>query len=259
MGFGHSKIDTIWFDENINTKENRGFLNSLNSIYNIKGYDALDEGFKNFYSKKNGIDFKIIFVIVSGKLFGRYIQKLKENINKIINIPYTYVFTSINYRKILLQQVPDKDHILSYDTMISIKDSFYNPGGVYDDFDELLIDIKEKKLGPTITVKSRLQQKLNYEGILTFEYFQSEEDLLALALYKDIITNEKITKDDCKKFHKYILSFDNEQLKGLIKNLNLFEYIPFEILCKYWVRCYTIDSDFFRVLNNDLMKSKTTI
>ena len=140
--------------------------------------------------------------------------------------------------------------------MVSIKDGFYNPGGVYDDFDELLSEIKEKKLGPKITVNPRLEQKLNYEGILTFEYLQSEEDLLAPALYKDIIADDKITKEDCKNFHEYILSFQNNQLKSLIKNLNLFEYIPFEILSKYWIRCYTIESDFYKVLNNELMKCK---
>ena len=263
MGVNQSKIDSnkttfdiIWFDENINNKENQDYIKRLNSIYNSKGYNSLDEGFKNFYSKENENEFKIIFVIVSGRFFGRYVQKLKENINKVINIPYTYVFTSSNFRKVLLQQEHDKDHILSYDTMISIKDGFYNPGGVYDDFDELLNEIKEKKLGAKITVKPRLKQKLNYEGILTFEYLSSEEDLLAPALYKDIITNEKITKEDCKNFHKYILSFENDQLNGLIKNINLFEYIPFEILSKYWIRCYTIESDFYKVLNNDLMKSK---
>ena len=124
MGFYQSKIDIIWFDENINNEENQDYLNSLNSSYKNLGYNSLDEGFKNFYSKGNGDDFKIIFVIVSGRLFGRYVRKLRENINKIINIPYTYVFTSSNFRKILLQQEPDKDHILSYDTMISIKMAF---------------------------------------------------------------------------------------------------------------------------------------
>ena len=249
-------IDTIWFDESIDNEENQEYLELLNSISNCKGCKSLDEGFNEFYSNENGNEFKIIFVIVSGRLFGRYVQKLKENINKIINIPYTYVFTSSFFREILLQKEPDKEHILSYDTMISIKDGFYNPGGVYDDFDELLSEIKEKKLGPKIAIKPRLQQKLNYEGILTFEYLQSEEDLLAPALYKDIITNEKITKEDCKNFHKYILSFNDEELNGLFKNLNLFEYIPFEILSKYWIRGYTIESDFYKVLNNDLMKSK---
>ena len=42
----------------------------------------------------------------------------------------------------------------------------------------------------------------------------------------------------------------------MIKNLNLFRYVPFEILRKYWARFYTIESDFYKVLNNNLMKSK---
>ena len=63
---------------------------------------------------------------------------------------------------------------------------------------------------------------------MTFEYLQSEEDLLAPALYKEIITNEKITKEDCKKFHEYILSFQNDQLNSLIKNLNLYSFWNFK-------------------------------
>ena len=42
----------------------------------------------------------------------------------------------------------------------------------------------------------------------------------------------------------------------MIKNLNLFKIIPFETLSKYWVRCYSVESDFYKVLNNDLMKFK---
>jgi len=44
-------------------------------------------------------------------------------------------------------------------------------------------------------------------------------------------------------------------LNELIKNLYLFKYVPFEILNKYWARCYTVESDFYKVLNNNLMKS----
>jgi len=196
-------------------------------------------------------------VVVSGRLFGRYIKKLKDNINKIINIPYTYIFTSINFKKLLLNQIFDKYHLLSYDTMITINDGFYNPGGVYDNFDILLYDIKmnQQKLESNINKIPRIKEKMNYEGILTFEYLEKEEDLLAPALYKEIITNEKITKEDCIKFHNHILSFNNENLNKLIKNLSLFKYIPFEMLSKYWARFYTIESDFYKVLNNNLMKS----
>ena len=51
------------------------------------------------------------------------------------------------------------------------------------------------------------------------------------------------------------MSFNEKELNNIIKNLNLFKYIPFEILSKYWARCYTVESDFYKILNNQLMKS----
>ena len=65
-------------------------------------------------------------------------------------------------------------------------------------------------------------------------------------------------KKNVKIFYNHILSFNHEKLNNLIKNLSLFKNIPFEILSKYWARLYTIDSDFFKVLNNYLMKTKLT-
>ena len=260
MGIGSSNknIKLIWFDENINSDENIKYFKKLKNLYDSKKCKSLDEGFENFYGKAQNIEFRIIIVIISGRLFGRYIKKLKENINKIVNIPYTYIFTSNKLKKILLRETLDKDHELSYDTMIAVNDGFYNPGGIYDDFETLLEDIKlkMKKIESNINITPRIKNKLNYEGLLTFEYLESEEDLLAPALYKDIITNEKITLEHCKNFHNFILSFNIRELNNLIKDLDLFKYIPFEILSKYWARCYTIESDFYKLLNNQLMKSQ---
>ena len=59
----------------------------------------MDDGFKHFYKINNNDEnknkFGIIFVIISGRLFRRYIKKIKENIIKIINIPYTYILLRI--------------------------------------------------------------------------------------------------------------------------------------------------------------------
>ena len=255
----NNNIKLVWFDENINIGQNEKYLKQLKCLTNqTKEYKLLDEGLENFYGKDKEYTFRIVIVIVSGRLFGRYVKKIKDNINKIINIPYTYIFTSYYFKKVLLREATDKKNELSYDTMISVNDGFYNPGGVYDDFEKLSEDIKlkMKKIESNIRIKPRIKDKINYEGMLTFEYLESEEDLLAPALYKDIITNEKITLEQCKNFHNFILSFNERGLNNLIKNLDLFKYIPFEILCKYWARCYTIESDFYKVLNNQLMKSK---
>ena len=254
-----NKIHILWIDEKINNYENQMYYNQLKSSFcNFKGYnDLLDEVFELFYGGPE-FKFEIIYVIISGRLFGKYIRTIKDNINNIINIPYTYIFTSNYFKKVLLKKLPDNEHILSYDTMIEIKDDFFNPGGVYDDFDDLFYELINKKLNSNIVNEPRIKDKINYEGIFTFEYLKNEEDLLAPALYKDIITNEEITEKDCENFYNHILSFDNIELNNLIKNLSLFKNIPFEILSKYWVRLYTIESNFYKVLNNNLMKSNLT-
>ena len=80
-----SKLDAkiIWFDENIKNEENKSYFNKLQDNFNyFYGYQSLDEGFKKLYN----LEFSTIFIIVSGRLFGRYIRKIKENIHKIINL-----------------------------------------------------------------------------------------------------------------------------------------------------------------------------
>ena len=255
----NNDIKVIWIDEFINNEENKKYMNTLKSNFNkAEGYTLLDNGLENLYLNNNNENFEIIIVIVSGRLFGKYTKKIKKNINRIINIPYTYIFTSNKFKNVLTGVKPDEEEIISYDTMTLINNGFYNPGGVFDDFDSLLNEMKElsNKIASNFGILPRIKDKMNYEGLLTFEYLNNEEDLLAPALYRDIITNEKITKDEYNDFHKFILSFDNEELKSLVKNLCLFKSIPFEILSKYWARVYTIESDFYKILNNHLMKSK---
>ena len=73
-----NNIKAIWFDEHINNKENQEFFKLLSSNFNeSKGYESLNEGFELLYKNINK-DFEIILVIVSGRLFGRYIKKLKR-------------------------------------------------------------------------------------------------------------------------------------------------------------------------------------
>jgi len=100
MGGSSSKIiKLIWFDENINNSENKDYIQKLKPLLNSYAiYDNLENGFKDFYDDS----FVSIFTIVSGKLWGRFLEMFKENINKIINIPYVIIFTSQDYEDILL-------------------------------------------------------------------------------------------------------------------------------------------------------------
>ena len=254
MGSGASKaIDIIWFDEEINTDENQNYIKEFQPLVNtLETYDNLEKGFDKFYEEK----FITIFTIVSGKLWGRFLRMFKENINKIINIPWVVIFTSEKFKNILLQKEPDEKHILSYDTLNGVNDTFYNPEGIVASFKELKEKILSFRQGFKSDIKKRTIDKRNFEGVLTFEYLQNEEDLLAPALYKEIITNEKIKKEEKKNLINYFLSFKNNDLENLFLNLKNFKNIPIEILSKYSARAYSYETDFYKTLNYDLMKSK---
>ena len=111
----NTNIKIIWFDEQIKNEENQDYFIDLKSNFKTFRYIEQYEGFENFYIKnlentndinnqENENEFKIILVIVSGRLFGRYIKKLQDNLNKIINIPYTFIFTSYNFKNVLLKK-----------------------------------------------------------------------------------------------------------------------------------------------------------
>ena len=242
----------IWIDENIYNNQNEIYVELLKQKYNIfVEFTNLEDAFVAFYSNK----FFIIITIISGKLWGRYLSYFKQSLNKIVDIPYTIIFTSDQFKDVLLNK-KDPKREMSYDTINGVNDPFYNPGGVVSCFEDLVKKIESIELKLNGNIKERRDEKYNNEGLLTFEYLQNEEDLIAPALYKDIIINEPIQNEELLKLKEYLLSFNNQNLKELILNLNIYNEIPLEILSKYLARCYTFDSDFYKVMNKNLMKSE---
>ena len=67
---------------------------------------------------------------------------------------------------------------------------------------------------------------------MTFEYLQNEDDLLAPALYKEIITNEPIKEEEKKRLMDYFLSYNNKDFNNLYLNLKYFGNITKEIFTK---------------------------
>ena len=70
--------------------------------------------------------------------------------------------------------------------------------------------------------------------------------------------NSKLSNEEIKQTNRYILENYGEidSIKNLIMPLLLIENIPNDIIAKFWGRIYTIESPFYRNLNNNLMKLK---
>ena len=247
-------LDIIWIDEKVNNSENQSYLEKMKKDYpNIKitTYDNLEQGFNEILK----LEFVSIFVIVSGRLYSKYYHKLEENLVNIKCIPINLIFTSSKFKKILERTEPDTEQVISYDIQKSINNSFYNSGGVFDNYEEVAnyLNIFNSNFS-----KKQINGKLynlSYEGLFTFNYLKSDAELLAPILYKDIITKKKILYDEIKKFNEFLLSYNNTDINYLIEPLSLLKKIPIEIISKYWTRVYTIESKFYRELNNKLMKS----
>ena len=165
------------------------------------------------------------------------------------------IFTPPKFKKILENIEPDTEQIISYDIQKSINNSFYNSGGVFDDYDEVAKYLNKFNSNFSNKKINGNQHNFSYEGLFTFNYLKSDIELLAPILYKDIITKKKISYDEIKKFNDFLLSYGNSDINYLIEPLSLLKNIPIEIISKYWTRVYTIESKFYRELNNKLMKS----
>ena len=92
---------------------------------------------------------------------------------------------------------------------------------------------------------------------LTFEYIDCIEKLQLPMQFKGIIDKisvENIDKFSCSIYEKY--SKESNEVKKLLEQINKMTNIPIEILCRYYARLLTIDSNFYKDLNKNLRLNK---
>ena len=129
----------FWIDQNVYNSENRSYLKSLkeNPLYaklllsfHFFCFDNLEDVFELLLKY---INFKIVFIIISGRLYPDYYKELIRHIKFIKCLPICVIFTSDKLKKILIKR--KKQYYLTDDIFDSINNSFYNLGGVSSNFD----------------------------------------------------------------------------------------------------------------------------
>lgn len=90
----------------------------------------------------------------------------------------------------------------------------------------------------------------NYENIELIE-----ETFLPTYFQKKI---EPPTIEEIHYFHHYLsISFENGEIGNLISQFENTAEMPIEILCKYWMRVYSIENGkFFKILNTELRNKR---
>ena len=235
-------MNVIWFDENYDNEENTGYINELKGYHNlkIKCFKDIEEGMK--YIKT--IEFVETNIIISGRLYGKFISKFKEELKDIYIIPKIIIFTK------------NKDTFLKNNNEYKnyIDNSFYNLGGIKTIFK----DIKDFILKP---LNKKIMNR-DDEGHLTFEYIDCEEKLYYPILYKALIDSTRIDNIDLftsKIYNKY--KNNSNKIKNLLNTIENIQNIPVELLSKYYARLYTAESDnnnnnFYSDINKDLRENK---
>ena len=254
----NSIYDTVlWLDENYDDKEN-----TKNQIFFRTNFEDLSlnlETFKEIDKVLNIImqkEFKIIFVIISGKLYEKYYLNLKKIKNEITSIPLTIIFTSTKRKNVLLRKNnTDESIIINKEMLDSIGNSFYNYGKVTDNKDDVVNFIK-KFLG----LKSK--SEVDYSHALTFEIINDFEQLIIPSLYNKIEMYEnEISEEDIEEFNNTLIIKHDYTERGISELITLYKKIgsiPLEILTKYWVNYYTSESSFYTIMNLQFMKNDYT-
>ena len=238
----------LWIDPNIFGEENQIFLekikNTFNYFINIYTYTDVDDGI----NKLKEIKFIPTILIISGRLYPEFILFYRYNLKEYNVILETIIFTSSKTDYLN----KNKDN-----TDMMLNDSYFNIGGVIDEFEELLSFLKEEKYENKL-IKIPEQNNINLEereNDFIYEMINSKNQLICPIFYNQIFN--KSNDESNTNFLRLIISKysnDNNEIKKIITPLLKFSKIPIEILCKFFLKIYSLKTNFVNEMNQKLKK-----
>ena len=247
------KTNVVWIDPNVNNIQNKEFAEKIEklSYIKLKLFTKVDEAINYLKSVK----FEETIVIVSGRPYSKFVSSFKKNITKINVIPKILVFTSNDYTfKKFNKDYENEDN------------AFYNFGGIKTQFLDLFGFIKkgainwdkiESDINNTPNPEGKIISNKYNEPQLMFEDINCKEKLILPLCFKSLIEN--ISEKTIKQYINYLYdtySKENNELKNILNILKTIPKIPIEILSKYFIRLYTLESNFYKNINKDLELNK---
>ena len=233
----------IWIDKNVNNEENEKYITKLiKRNFNVDICDEIFMGLNEILLNKDKY-FKDTYVILSGSVYQDFILQFKKYLLDICIVPKIIIFTS--NKKLFLEKNSNIKDI--------IENKFYNLGGIQTLFKDVYEELLAKKLWKknyTIENKS-LSSDIKGEQY-TFEYINNKLELYLPVFYKALIKLNEKDKFDKLTHYLYNTYKENKDIQELLESIDGIPDIPIEILCKYYARLYTIQSDFYNDLNKSL-------
>ena len=237
----------IWIDPNIDNTENNFFINELSSKkLSIRCFKNVKNAIKSIKT----IKFEETIIITSGQLYNEFIETFKANLIDIYIIPRIIIFTSRQSKSKYFQNIDN------------LNTSFYYYGGVQTEFDSVKDFVykqtkdKGTKDENSFFIQENKKRNRHEEEQLTFERIDCVEKLVLPLYYKSLI--ETSHEDEIENYTEFIYNkySSNKQIDELFNYIKSIPEIPKELLCKYYARLYTFESDFYQNLNKDLRENK---
>ena len=226
----------IWIDPNIENEENKcHYLNIFKKRdINCKKFDNLDEAYSYLIENEN--TYTEIIIIISGKLFNDLYKKIKNYIIKINFIPNIIVFTS------------KKEEFINN---LKMNNLYYNNNKL---FDIKLIFTKESQISNYID--GIIEERYD----LTFDIIENLDQLIIPNYYSYLF--EDANDFDIKSFNNFLKkNFKSTTYKNCIKGNEILHELANKLkspnihnstILKYWLRIYSLESDFYKEMNKSL-------
>ena len=232
-----NKINLIWIDPNKSDCECKahqgGIMNKFNIFFKTQTEEAISQ-IKEFKFKKT-------YILINESISEEFFSLLNKAIDEIEIFPVVIVYTNGTKLDII--------------KIINLKKFyFFDMNLVFDEFNQVRKQLLlENKYQPN---HKQVIECDNFDNCFTFQYIKESKDLIMPLIFMELIAIP--SQIDILEFNKFLLDKDydnvNQELYELIEQLITYQKIPLSILIKYWIRAYTIESQFYKEMNFTLMK-----
>ena len=247
--------NVIWLDPNIDIIENSEKLKLKLDSLNIKIIKNLNEAINHLKKTK----FKQIKLILTEEIYPKFVQKYKEN---LVNMNFSltvYIYKITEEGKIIFNNNYNSNNNNNNINYINNNDNkeyttyeeiLFEFGGIINDLDELENILKLGK--DILEYEETKKDTFDIPVQLTFEFIDNKTKLLLPLSFKSLI--DKAANDNMIEYTNTIFDVysHNSDIRKLLNDIQSFNNITIENLSKYYAKFYTIESGFYRDINESL-------
>jgi len=216
-------LNLIWIDENLDTTENTTYISELktNKSFKLETFKKIDDSFK--YLKT--LNFEETKIIISGRLYSKFVQDFKKTLKGSKVLPKILVFTG------------SKKKFIEYNSdYLNNAKNVFEFSGIFTSFKEIKEFLKNDSNSYTKIVK--VSEKSEESAL---EFLDNKNKAMLPLFYQSLL--DKITNEKILEYAKYLYkmySTKNNKMKASLDTIISDFNASMEKISKSFVRIYTI-------------------